>query len=145
MLDDENNPKTNDDKPERLKWIENLIKGTSYNNTAVREAIYMVVISSFDKLQSTMQILVEMIEHKNNGATAKTITDYSAQLFVEEIVISDKTTDRYQLASVKLIKQRLNKKTWETMEWPTNTIEKNAWKEVLCDKIEHSFEVLDEL
>ena len=41
MLDDENNQKTNDDRPERLKLIEKLIQGTSYNNATAREAIYM--------------------------------------------------------------------------------------------------------
>ena len=81
----------------------------SYNNAVAREAIYMVIISGSDKLQSTMQILAEMIEHQNNSATAKTITNYSTQLFIEEMVICDKTTNRYQLVSVKLIKQRLNK------------------------------------
>ena len=57
-----------------------------------------------------MQILAEMAQQKNTGATVKTITDYSAQLFIEEIVIGDKTINRYQLASIKLIKVRLKAK-----------------------------------
>ena len=31
MSDDENNQKTNDNRPERLKGIEKFIEGTSYN------------------------------------------------------------------------------------------------------------------
>ena len=88
-----------------------MIKGTSHNNAAAREAIYMVFILGFDKFQSTMQILAKMAQHENKDATAKTITNYSTQLLIEKMVICDKTTDRYQLVSVKLIKQRLNKKT----------------------------------
>ena len=91
-----------------MELIKKLKEGTSYNNAAIREDIYMVVISGFDKLQSTMQILSEMAQHKNNGATAKTITNNSTQLFIKEIVICNKTTDRYQLVSIKLIKRRLN-------------------------------------
>ena len=79
-----------------MKLIEELIKGTSYNNAAAREAIYIIVILGFDKLQSTMQILAEMAQHKNNGATAKTITNYLTQLFIKEMVI----------CSIKLVKTR---------------------------------------
>ena len=70
----------------------------------------MVIVLGFNQLQSTVQMLPEMAEHKNMGATANTITDYSTQPFIKEIVICDKRTDRYQLASIKLIKQRLKDK-----------------------------------
>ena len=120
MSNDEHNQKIKNDRPEQLKLIEELIKGTSYKNAAAIEAIYMVVILGFDKLQSTMQILAEMAQHENNGATVKTITNYSRQLFMEEMVICDKTTNRYQLTSIKLIKQRLNKqnvrKKWNDLQ-----------------------------
>ena len=70
----------------------------------------MVIVSGFHQRQSTVQILVaDMVEHKNNGATVNTITDYSMQLFIEEIVICDKKPIGINwLASIKLIKQRLN-------------------------------------
>ena len=51
-----------------------------------------------------------MTQHKNAGATANTITNYSAQLFIKEIVIGDQKIDRYQLVSIKLIEQRLKAK-----------------------------------
>ena len=93
-----------------MKLIEKLLEGTTYNNTAAREAMYIVTVSGFNQLQSAVQILAEMAEHKNTGATVKTITDYSTQLFIKEIVLGDQKTNRYQLASIKLIKQRLNAK-----------------------------------
>ena len=56
-IDEDVNPlqqKTKDDRPERFILNEELIKRTSCNNAAAREAIYMVSISGFNQLQSTV-------------------------------------------------------------------------------------------
>ena len=82
MSNDENNQKTYNDRRERLKIIEKLLEGMTYNNTAAREAIYIVTVSGFDQLQATVQILAEIAEYKNMGATEKIITDNSTQLFI---------------------------------------------------------------
>ena len=49
MSEDENNQK-NYDRQERLKIIEELLEGTTYNNVVIREAIYVVIQTGFDQL-----------------------------------------------------------------------------------------------
>ena len=52
-----------------------------------------------------------MAEYKNMGATAITITDNLTELFIKIIVLKDTpNTNKCQLASIKLIKQRLKAK-----------------------------------
>ena len=90
-----------------------------------------------------MQKLAEMAQHKNTGATSNIITNYSTQLFVEEIVKCDKKNDRYQLVSIKLIKLRLNTKRvrdkWDDLQ---TRLRKMPGKKYSVIKMEHSFEVL---
>ena len=74
MSNNENNQTSHDDRQERLKLIEKLLEGISYNNTTTREAI---TVSGSGQLQATVQILVKMVEHMNTGRTAKTVTVYS--------------------------------------------------------------------
>ena len=101
MSDDENNQKINDDRPERLKLIEKLIQGTSYNNAAAREAIFMVVIQGSDKLQSTMQILAEMAQHLKTVQQRKLVPtiqhNYSPKKQLQVTNNQQVPTDKYQI------------------------------------------------
>ena len=90
-----------------MKIIEKLLEGTTYYNAATREAIYFVTISGFNQLHGTVRLVAEIAEYKNTGTTAETITNNLTQLFIEEIIVDKTKTNRYQLASIKLIKQRL--------------------------------------